>query len=659
MSNNIVRLPLGYYGDFKTGKSLSNGSVFIGLADLDPEIEANRKTVVLRQEDGTEVQILPAGQPLSTTGGYILFEGSPVQVLTSGNYSIKVLNSSDSQVYFVENVLDGEPLTDAWILFLDTPTQTGSTTFTVTGDQTAAFQVGRRVRADDSSTLYGTITASVFTSLTTVTLSMDSGSLSGSLTAVSFGLLSVTNPEVGSKAVQYIPAGAGAVSTDTESKLRAYPKSGFDFGAIGDNSNDDGAELQALIDAADTERIANNVATMTMVDLVPGKTYLHGADLVIPPRLTVDANHSLLKYTGTGTAATLGTSDTVLSSNCGLINFRMQLVNKAARGVLLRGTDQANVQGYIQGLHEPFDNTRTNVGVEVDGRDISAFNNTISVICSHIHESFRIGTSGTVQPTAQLFLNCQAAGDQATDDGSIGYNFYDSPVAGQGSGTRIIGGNIEVVQIGIYFGQNTTGVSVDCRFEIIPQTGSRVLRYHSTASGIVVHGDGINLAQIGAVDSGIEGFDVSSASNTITDGNGNTRTGGSATSFSGFSAPIFATNVLTHLFKEDGDTRFLTNDDNTGEGRFRFQPGAGGPTNGAYLELHGHAHATNPGDCLIGPSSGAGTFVVTLGRNGAEKLEVDSNTGSTAGAGSAGSGNQYVELKIAGVRYKLLHDGSI
>lgn len=112
MANNIVRLPLDYFGDPTTGKPVSNGSVFIGLPDLDPEIEANRKTVTLRQEDGTEVPILPAGQPLVTgSGGYILFEGSNAQVLTDGNYSIKVLNSSDSQVYFVENALDGVPLT--------------------------------------------------------------------------------------------------------------------------------------------------------------------------------------------------------------------------------------------------------------------------------------------------------------------------------------------------------------------------------------------------------------------------------------------------------------------------------------------------------------------------------------------------------------------
>ena len=35
------------------------------------------------------------------------------------------------------------------------------------------------------------------------------------------------------------------------------------------------------------------------------------------------------------------------------------------------------------------------------------------------------------------------------------------------------------------------------------------------------------------------------------------------------------------------------------------------------------------------------------------------NGGSTGGTGSAGAGKQYVTVKIGGVSYKLLHDGTI
>jgi hypothetical protein len=52
------------------------------------------------------------------------------------------------------------------------------------------------------------------------------------------------------------------------------------------------------------------------------------------------------------------------------------------------------------------------------------------------------------------------------------------------------------------------------------------------------------------------------------------------------------------------------------------------------------------------------TNSMTLRTNNSEKLFLNANTGSTGGTGSAGVGNQYVTLQIAGTNYKLLHDGT-
>jgi hypothetical protein len=55
-----------------------------------------------------------------------------------------------------------------------------------------------------------------------------------------------------------------------------------------------------------------------------------------------------------------------------------------------------------------------------------------------------------------------------------------------------------------------------------------------------------------------------------------------------------------------------------------------------------------------------GTQVLHLGNaTDGNLLTLNSTTGSTGGTGSAGAGNQYVELNINGNRYKLLHDGTI
>ena len=81
-----------------------------------------------------------------------------------------------------------------WIDLGDTTTYASATTFTVTGDVTAQYDVGRRIRATDATTLYGVITVSNYSNpTTTVTVVLDAGSLSASLSAVSLGIISGTN----------------------------------------------------------------------------------------------------------------------------------------------------------------------------------------------------------------------------------------------------------------------------------------------------------------------------------------------------------------------------------------------------------------------------------------------------------------------------------
>ncbi len=78
-----------------------------------------------------------------------------------------------------------------------TPTFIGGTIFSLVGDQTADFQVGRRVEAQvTAGTAYATITSSAFTSTTIIGLRTDSIPLDSGLSAVSYGLLSSINPSV-------------------------------------------------------------------------------------------------------------------------------------------------------------------------------------------------------------------------------------------------------------------------------------------------------------------------------------------------------------------------------------------------------------------------------------------------------------------------------
>ncbi|RKP56354.1 tail fiber domain-containing protein [Pararobbsia silviterrae] len=78
-----------------------------------------------------------------------------------------------------------------WLNYGLTPTYISTTQFSVAGNQTALYTVGRRVRTFNSGgTVYGTISASVFTSVTTVTIVPDnSGSLDSGLSEVDVGML--------------------------------------------------------------------------------------------------------------------------------------------------------------------------------------------------------------------------------------------------------------------------------------------------------------------------------------------------------------------------------------------------------------------------------------------------------------------------------------
>ena len=71
-------------------------------------------------------------------------------------------------------------------------TYVSDTSFSVADDRTAEFALGTRVQAScgTDGTIYGTVTGvsySSTTDLTTVTVSLDSGGLTGNLTAVLHG----------------------------------------------------------------------------------------------------------------------------------------------------------------------------------------------------------------------------------------------------------------------------------------------------------------------------------------------------------------------------------------------------------------------------------------------------------------------------------------
>jgi len=125
----------------------------------------------------------------------------PIWGTTGVSYKLVLAPSTDtdpptSPIFTIDNVTGINDTTvsiDQWVSG-PTPTYVSATSFTLAGDQTGTFQVGRRVKTTNSGgTVYSTITASAYAALTTITVVNDSGSLDSGLSAVSYGLLSATN----------------------------------------------------------------------------------------------------------------------------------------------------------------------------------------------------------------------------------------------------------------------------------------------------------------------------------------------------------------------------------------------------------------------------------------------------------------------------------
>jgi hypothetical protein len=124
--------------------------------------------------------------------------------------------------------------TAEWVDYGYTPTYATTTSFTMSGDRTSFFTVGRRIRMTDATTLYGTIASSSFGGgNTTVTVTMDSGTLSVSLTAVAPSIIKAPSG-TGSSIAKDAPITADSTTTLTNKTLTA-PKFA-DLGFIADTS---------------------------------------------------------------------------------------------------------------------------------------------------------------------------------------------------------------------------------------------------------------------------------------------------------------------------------------------------------------------------------------------------------------------------------------
>lgn len=216
-----------------------------------------------------------------------------------------------------------------------TVTRTGNTTFTVATDVTAIYVANRPIRCADSSTLYGFIASSSYSAPnTTVTVTLDSGNLSASLTAVALGV----TPSTKSIPVDAVRNGGSALLSAANTWAATQTFSAAINQAKGADIAD--SATPAIGAAAGNTVVLNGTTTITAFDTVQAGTQ---RTVIFAGARTLTHNATSL-ILPTGANITTAANDTADFVSLGSGNWRLTNYEKANGTPLV--SINANVQSF-------------------------------------------------------------------------------------------------------------------------------------------------------------------------------------------------------------------------------------------------------------------------------------------------------------------------
>ena len=234
--------------------------------------------------------------------------------LTSGlAYKLRVFTNLDVftgiEYDNVTGVNDSSATFDQWISSNLTPTYVTATQFTLAGDQTSNFQIGRRVKLlVTAGTVYGYISNSVFTTLTTGTVVLDSGVLDSGLSAVSYGILTPLNDSIPEKlSIQILNTGRSSVTQHATT---------MDLFALSNIIDGTGSAvpITAIVNApqAGARRRFYGLATTSITNnamfTVDGGTFTFGAGDYVDIEAVTTSTYKVHPFKADGTAVVSNTS---------------------------------------------------------------------------------------------------------------------------------------------------------------------------------------------------------------------------------------------------------------------------------------------------------------------------------------------------------------
>ena len=212
--------------------------------------------------------------------------------LPTGQTKFLLKNEDGDTIWTIDNVSeinDQTTVADQWTASGLTPTYIAATQFSVPGDHTSTFEVGRRLRATvNAGTVYSRISVSSFGGgITTVTVVNDSTTLDSGMSAVSYGILTATN--------QSIPPIKGTVTNDSAPT-----------GYIGE------FQTASLVSGSATSLVTSTPKTIISVSLTAGDWDVEGLIGFIPAATT---NITALVQSISLVTNTLGAEGTFLNES--------------------------------------------------------------------------------------------------------------------------------------------------------------------------------------------------------------------------------------------------------------------------------------------------------------------------------------------------------
>lgn len=179
----------------------ANGDPYSGAQLFIYSAGSSTKVTTTKDSDGLSAHVNPIilnsrGEPGDGSGASQAIwqtEGTAVKLVlapsTDTDPPVAAISTWDN----ISAINDTTTTIDQWIGG-PTPTFIDATSFSLAGDKTTDFHVGRRLKTTNSGgTIYSTIITSDYTTLTTITVINDSGSLDSGLSAVDYGILTYNN----------------------------------------------------------------------------------------------------------------------------------------------------------------------------------------------------------------------------------------------------------------------------------------------------------------------------------------------------------------------------------------------------------------------------------------------------------------------------------